>query len=196
VARSIKRPLTVAQRAAAACLSKKATDIVIVDLRKIRTAFADYFVICSCDSDTQVRAVSGAVQQQLKEVEVAPFHVEGMSVGQWVLIDYVDVIVHVFHRTARMYYNLERLWGDGKITHVKDDYILDENFIGAPEDSLEEEEPPIAIPIVKKPAIKKPAVKKPAVKKPVVKKPAAKKPAVKKPAAKKPAGVKSGKVKK
>ncbi len=119
--RSIKRPQTVAQRAAAVCLSKKATDIVIVDLRKIKNAFADFFVICSCDSDTQVRAVSGAVQEELKKVDVAPSHVEGESVGQWVLVDYVDVVVHVFHRAARIYYNLERLWGDAKVTPVADE---------------------------------------------------------------------------
>lgn len=110
----------IAKRAAELALSKKAFDVNIVDLRKIKNAFTDFFVICSCDSDTQVRAVSGAIQEGLKEAGVGVYHREGESVGQWVLIDCVDVVIHVFHRVAREYYTLERLWGDAKITAVTD----------------------------------------------------------------------------
>ena len=116
----IKLSPAIAKRAAELALSKKAFDVNIVDLRKIKNAFTDFFVICSCDSDTQVRAVAGAIQEGLKESGVGVYHREGESVGQWVLIDCVDVVIHVFHRVAREYYTLERLWGDAKITTVTD----------------------------------------------------------------------------
>ncbi len=121
MARQIKLPGTLAKRAAHFALAKNAHDITIIDLRKIKNAFADYFVICSCDSDTHVRAVSAAVQEGMHELGQRPFHVEGEQVGQWVLIDFADIVVHVFHKHARTYYNLERLWGDGKIEKIAEE---------------------------------------------------------------------------
>ncbi len=115
-------PLATAKLAAQLALSKKAYDIVIVDLRKIKNSFADMFVICSCDSDTQVRAVVDAVERGLKDAGMPPVHVEGEALGQWALIDCFDVVVHVFHRAARSYYNLERWGGDAKITRVTSEF--------------------------------------------------------------------------
>ena len=113
MARQIKLPGTLAKRAAHYALSKKAHDVVIIDLRHIKNAFADYFVLCTCDSDTHVRAVSGAVQAGLESLGHATAHVEGEHAGEWVLVDFTDVVVHVFNARTRAFYNLERLWGDG-----------------------------------------------------------------------------------
>jgi ribosome-associated protein len=100
-------------------LSKKATDIVIIDLRKVSTA-ADYFVICTADSDVQVRAIADAIEDDTRVGGEAPWHAEGKRASIWIVLDYVDVVAHVFHKEARAYYNLERLWSDAKMTHVKD----------------------------------------------------------------------------
>ena len=120
MARQIKVPGTLAKRAAQFALAKKAHDVAIIDLRKIKNAFADYFVLCTCDSDTHVRAVSGAIQEGMESLGQFSPHVEGEHAGQWVLIDFTDIVVHVFNTTTRGFYNLERLWGDGKITKVAD----------------------------------------------------------------------------
>ncbi len=108
-----------AQAAAELSLTKKATDVRILDLRDV-TTMADFFVVCSADSDTQVRAIADAVLEGLKDEDVRPYHKEGYENLQWVLLDYVDVVVHVFHRDARTFYNLEKLWGDAKVTEVND----------------------------------------------------------------------------
>jgi ribosome-associated protein len=108
-----------AKRIAHLMLSKKAHDIVILDLKKLTSA-TDHFVICSADSDTQVRAIADAVDAQGRDVGIAPWHMEGFQASTWIIIDYVDVVVHVFHREARAHYNLERLWSDAKISSVED----------------------------------------------------------------------------
>jgi len=100
-------------------LSRKARDIVIIDLRKVSTA-ADYFVICTADSDVQVRAIADAIEEDTEDKGEAPWHSEGRRASVWIVLDYVDVVAHVFHKEARSFYNLERLWADAKMTHVKD----------------------------------------------------------------------------
>lgn len=99
------------QRAAELSLELKASDVVVLDLRGISTA-TDYFVIASGTSDVQVKAISDHVLQGLKKDRVRPEHLEGLRGGRWVLMDYVDFVVHVFHPEARNFYQLERLWGD------------------------------------------------------------------------------------
>lgn len=98
-------------RAAELALELKAHDVVVLDLRGISSA-TDFFVIASGNSDVQVKAIAEHVVQELKKDSVRPEHVEGLRGGRWVLIDYVDFVVHVFHPQARDFYQLETLWGD------------------------------------------------------------------------------------
>jgi len=106
-----------ARRAAELALSKKAQDVVILDLRGL-SAVTDFFVICSGLSDTHVRAIADAVEEGLKREGSRKWHVEGYSHRRWVLLDYVDVVVHVFHHKTREFYLLERLWGDAKVERL------------------------------------------------------------------------------
>ena len=110
-------PRQAAKNAAELALSKKAQDVLILDLRNI-SAVADFFVICSGTSDVQVKAIAEAVEEGLKEKGVTSWHTEGYAARRWVLLDFVDVVVHVFHAKAREYYMLERLWGDAKRIRV------------------------------------------------------------------------------
>lgn len=99
---------------------KKAFDIVIMDLRKI-TDVTDYFVVCSADSDTQVKAIADAVMFGTEKLGARVWKSEGLGERQWILLDYVDVVVHVFHKEIRKFYNLEKLWGDAAIQTIKDE---------------------------------------------------------------------------
>jgi ribosome-associated protein len=110
---------TLAKKAAVFALSKKASDILLMDLRKL-SAPADFFVLCSADSDTHVRAIADAVRRGTDEIGVRLWHSEGFTALTWIILDYVDVVVHVFKRDVRLFYNLERLWGDAVLTHVAD----------------------------------------------------------------------------
>lgn len=101
-------------------LSKKGYDVVVMDLRKL-TAMADYFIICSGDADMQVKAIADEVDKVLRKQGIKSFHREGYDSLNWVLLDYLDVVVHVFHKESRAYYNLEKLWGDAEITRIEDD---------------------------------------------------------------------------
>ena len=98
---------------------KKGYDVKILDLSKV-ASFADYFVLCTADSDTQVKAISDEVERKLREDGVNSWHREGYESLSWVLLDYVDVVVHIFKKDARQYYNLEKLWGDAPIVDVQD----------------------------------------------------------------------------
>ena len=91
--------------------NKKGDDVVLIDLRKV-TTFADYFLICSADSDVQVRAIADEVEKSLKDEGIKCWHKEGYTALKWVLLDYVDVVVHIFQKESRLFYNLEKLWGD------------------------------------------------------------------------------------
>jgi ribosome-associated protein len=113
--------LVLARHAVQACLDKKATDPVLLDLRELG-AVSDFFVVVSAASEVQVKAVADHVEEQLREQRGAkPWHVEGLDGRRWVLLDYVDVVVHVFHERTREYYLLERLWGDAKRIEIADD---------------------------------------------------------------------------
>ena len=100
-------------------LTKKAANVIIMDLRKV-TTMTDFFVVCSADSDTQIRAIANAVVDGTEKKGVSPWHKESGS-PNWVLLDYSDVVLHVFHNQARSYYNLEKLWGDAKMKYVSDE---------------------------------------------------------------------------
>ena len=99
--------------AAEAAASKKASDLVALDLRELG-GVADYFLICSGGSDVQVKAIADAVDEKLRGEGAHPWHVEGLEGRRWVLLDYVEVVVHVFHERTREYYMLDRLWGDAR----------------------------------------------------------------------------------
>jgi len=99
--------------------SKKGYDIILLDLRKL-TTIADYFVICSADSDTQVKAIADEIDSKLSEEGIKSWHIEGYRALNWVLIDYVDVVVHIFKKDSREYYKLEKLWGDAPSVKAED----------------------------------------------------------------------------
>ena len=100
-------------------LTKKAHDVIVMDLRKL-SSVADFFVICSADSDIQVRAIADAVEEGMEEKGVVLWHREAGSLN-WFVLDYVDVVLHVFHKNTRSFYSLERLWGDARMTRVSED---------------------------------------------------------------------------
>ena len=112
------KPAILAKHIAELALTKKAQDVVLMNLRGLSTV-TDFFVICSAESDTQVRAIAAAVEDGLKLEGERPYQVERGS-PNWVVVDYVDVVLHVFHKSTRPFYNLEKLWGDAVITHVQD----------------------------------------------------------------------------
>jgi ribosome-associated protein len=97
-------------QALGACVEKKAEDIAILEMEKGSGAFTDYFVVCSGTNPRQIQAISDEVEQRLEKVGLHPAHVEGYKQAEWVLLDYVDFVVHVFSQKARKYYDLERLW--------------------------------------------------------------------------------------
>jgi len=104
-------PVRLVERVAELAHERKALDVVALDLRGISSA-ADFFLIASGNSDVQVRAIAEHIADELRKEGVRPGHVEGTSTGRWVLLDYIDVVVHVFHPEARDFYQLEELWGD------------------------------------------------------------------------------------
>ncbi len=102
------------RRAIAACQEKKASDLAVLELGKHSGAFTDYFVICSGANPRQIQAIADAVEEQLEKTGRAPLHVEGYPQAEWVLLDYVDLVVHIFSEKARRFYDLERLWRSAK----------------------------------------------------------------------------------
>ena len=97
----------------------KGENIQLLDLRDIENTVCDYFIICSGNSNTQVNAISGSVLKVVsKEIKDKPWHVEGETNAEWVLMDYVNVVVHVFQKHIRDFYDIESLWGDAKITQI------------------------------------------------------------------------------
>jgi ribosome-associated protein len=107
-----------AQRIAALCQEFKASDITILSLKGV-SDMTDYFVIASGTSDTHVRSTAQRVEDELKREGERPAHAEGIEQGRWVILDYVDVVVHLFHPAMRSYYQLERLWGDAAVVPLK-----------------------------------------------------------------------------
>ncbi|MCH4551478.1 MULTISPECIES: ribosome silencing factor [Aestuariibaculum] len=101
----------------------KGQSISILDLREIENTVCDYFIICEGTSNTQVNAIVNSVQKKVsKELKDNPWHVEGEDNAEWVLIDYVNVVVHVFQKHIRQYYDIESLWGDAKTTVIETSY--------------------------------------------------------------------------
>jgi ribosome-associated protein len=112
----MKKNTTKAQVSAAiqACLEKKAEELTILEMEKGSGAFTDYFVLCSGTNPRQVQAIADEVELRLKSAGLRPTHVEGYNQAEWVLVDYVDFVVHVFSEKARKFYDLERLWKTAK----------------------------------------------------------------------------------
>ncbi len=99
----------------------KAKDITVIDLRDISNAICDFFVVCSGESKTQIDGISQSIQRfTRKELKEKAWHVEGERDADWILVDYVNIVAHIFTREARDYYEIEELWADAKIKHVPD----------------------------------------------------------------------------
>lgn len=102
---------------------KKAQDITILDLRSINNSIADFFIICTGSSDTQIDAISSSVEKMvLEKLQERPHMMEGRTNREWILLDYIDIMVHVFNRDRRSHFALEELWGDAEITHIENLY--------------------------------------------------------------------------
>jgi len=101
----------------------KGIDVSLLDLRDIENTVCSYFVVCTGSSNTHVNAIVSAIKKTVsKELKEKPFHTEGNDNAEWVLIDYVNVVVHVFQKQTRDYYNIEELWGDAKTTKIASNY--------------------------------------------------------------------------
>lgn len=101
----------------------KGENISILDLREIENTVCEYYIICDGNSNTQVKAISNSIQKIVgKNSQEKAWHVEGEATAEWVLIDYVNVVVHVFQKSIRDFYDIEGLWGDAKITNLKSSY--------------------------------------------------------------------------
>ena len=111
--------ITLANRISELIFNKKGYDVKILDLKEV-ASFTDYFIICSADSDTQVKAIADEVDKSLRDQGMKSWHKEGYRALNWVLLDYVDVVVHIFKKDVREYYNLEKLWGDAPVVEVED----------------------------------------------------------------------------
>jgi ribosome-associated protein len=98
---------------------KKATNIVVLDLRKVKNAVADFFILCSGSSDKQLDAIADSIDAEVsKTLKENPWHVEGKNNKEWMLLDYIDVVAHVFKKDRREFYALEKLWGDAEIIEI------------------------------------------------------------------------------
>lgn len=100
-------------------LEKKAIDVAILDLREVKNAVADYFIICSGNSETQVDAITDSIEEEVTKASgQKPWDKEGFINKEWILLDYLDVVCHVFKKEKREFYDLEGFWGDAKIQHI------------------------------------------------------------------------------
>ena len=115
-----------AVEAAQAASSKKAMDIVILDVGKL-IGITDYFVICSGNTERQVKTIVEEIERRLREEGVKPYRREGEREQRWVLVDYLDVVVHVFHREDREFYDLERLWSDAPMIPFEEEPLAGES---------------------------------------------------------------------
>ncbi|MBD3162726.1 MAG: ribosome silencing factor [Candidatus Eisenbacteria bacterium] len=109
-----------ALRIARLALEKKAEDVLLLDLTGVSAA-CDYFVVCTGTSEQQVAGIADHIETKMKEEDSPVWHVEGRSHRRWILLDFVDVVAHVFHHETRRYYLLERLWGDAEVTKIEDE---------------------------------------------------------------------------
>jgi ribosome-associated protein len=101
----------------------KGKNINLLDLRNIENSFCDYFVICDGNSNTQVNAITNSISKIVsKEIMEKPYQIEGVENAEWILMDYINVVVHIFQKHKREYYDVENLWGDAKITEIETSY--------------------------------------------------------------------------
>jgi ribosome-associated protein len=109
------------QAVVAGMQEKKATDVVVIDLRNLKNAIADFFVVCSGSSDKQLEAISDSIDEVVyKTRQEKPWHSEGKNNKEWMLLDYITVVAHIFKKDRRQFYGLEKLWGDAEITEIAD----------------------------------------------------------------------------
>ncbi len=113
-------PLSLARLAGRLALSRKGFDVKILKLKTL-SAVCDYFVIASGEADVHVKAIAGAIDDGLTREGIKANHREGIGKGNWIVLDYIDVVVHVFHEPTRRFYALERLWGDAPIEELSDE---------------------------------------------------------------------------
>lgn len=112
---------TLAEVAVRGMQERKGTDIVVLNLKELKNAVADYFIICSASSDTQLDALARSVEEEVEKLTgQSPWQSEGRTNREWILLDYVDVVVHVFLRDRRQFYALEELWGDANFTYIEE----------------------------------------------------------------------------
>jgi len=104
-------------------LEKKATDIILLDLRKLNNTITDFFVICSGNSDTQIDAIATSIDAEVyKSSGQSPWHKEGLQNKEWILLDFVNVVAHVFNSEKRAFFDIESLWGDAEITNIDESF--------------------------------------------------------------------------
>lgn len=113
-------PETLTKEITNAIIEKKGTNIMVLNVTGL-TSITDYFIIATANSDSQAKAISENILDKTRELGERPFNKEGYTNFNWVLLDYVDVVVHIFLEDSRKFYNLEGLWGDAEITHIKDE---------------------------------------------------------------------------
>jgi ribosome-associated protein len=110
----------ISERAIHGIQEKKGNDIVRLDLRNIFSSVSDYFVICHADSGTQVRAIANSVEEEIyKATQIEPWRKEGLQNAEWIILDYIDVIIHIFRTDKREFYGVEELWGDAEIKYYQ-----------------------------------------------------------------------------
>ncbi len=118
--KALKESAYISELAIFGIQEKKGNDIVRLDLRNIFSSVSDYFVICHADSATQVKAIANSVEEEIfKATQQEPWRKEGLEYGEWILLDYIDVVVHIFRTDKREYYGVEDLWGDAEIKFYK-----------------------------------------------------------------------------
>ena len=117
--KKVHNPNSIAKIVSNLMLDKKAYDITIIDVKKL-TSLTDVFIICTSDSTPQSKAITNHIKDELIKYDLKPWHIEGYEHMKWILLDYVNVVIHIFNKESREYYNFEHLWSDGKIQHIKD----------------------------------------------------------------------------
>jgi len=118
--KALKESAYISELAIYGIQEKKGNDIVRLDLRNIFSSVTDYFVVCHADSSTQVKAIANSVEEEIfKATQQEPWRKEGLEYGEWILLDYIDVVVHIFRTDKREFYGVEDLWGDAEIKFYK-----------------------------------------------------------------------------
>ena len=116
--KKVKIPDSITLKIGDLILDKKGYDINILDVQKL-TSLTDYFIICTSDSEPQSKAIVEHIEEELKKEGLRPLHIEGKDHLDWVLLDYINIVVNIFNKDMREFYNIERLWSDAAITKVK-----------------------------------------------------------------------------